>query len=348
MVTVAGWDIGGANCKACRLEWNGKGSTRWQNVSRPLAMWREPERLSDVIAGMVAELGPVSHHALTMTAELCDVFASKNEGVEFVLDAATRALGGLPLWVWTSEARLRPAVQIRDCPLQAAAANWLATGVCVGEQLPRALLIDMGTTTTDLIPIDQGKVTAVGRTDPQRLEHGELVYTGMVRTPICALTSNLYVDGRPVHLAAEWFAVTGDAYVLLGLLNPDDYALPTPDGRPPTPEACARRMARMLCADAGELGAAAVHVLARQVADAQLSMIARGAMQVLSRQPDPWSVPVVGAGLGRNLVRQVAARLGLSYIDLAELGLEGGQAAPAGAVAYLMAKEVAAWPPFHC
>ena len=56
-------------------------------------MWRRPEALADAIASVVDRLGldraPV---ALTTTAELVDVFASKREGVLYVLEAAQQAL----------------------------------------------------------------------------------------------------------------------------------------------------------------------------------------------------------------------------------------------------------------
>lgn len=333
MLKIAGWDIGGANTKAYRLS--------GQALSRPLAVWREPERLPALLRAMAEALGPVDAHAVTMTAELCDSFASKEEGVRSILRAVREAFGATPVHVWTTEGRFRPPEQVAGQPALGAATNWLATGHLLARQLPQALLIDMGSTTTDLTPIQNGLVAARGRDDPGRLAHGELVYTGMLRTPVCAVAPALYLGGREVRLAAELFAVTGDAYLLLGLLDPADYAGPTPDGRPASPEAARQRLARMLCADAAELGEPALRWLAQQVMEAQLARIATAAMQVLSRMPDPRSLPVVGAGMGRPLVRQLAGRLGLPYKELADLGLEGGQAAPAGAVARLLAEELA-------
>jgi probable H4MPT-linked C1 transfer pathway protein len=242
------------------------------------------------------------------------------------------------------DGRFRTLAQVRADPMRAAAANWLATATFLARRVRRALLVDVGTTTADLILIDGGQVAAAGRDDPSRLASGELVYTGVVRTPICAVVPDLYLNGRPVRTAAEWFAVTGDAALLLGLIEPDAYAEPTPDGRPATAEAAARRLARMLCADHADLGADRVRWLARQVIEAQLVQLSRAALQVLSRAEAPESVPVVGAGLGRPLAERLARRLDLPYIGLQELGLDGGQAAPAAAVASLLAEEVFSWP----
>ena len=53
----------------------------------------------------------------------------------------------------------------------------------MARSVPTCVLFDVGTTSADLIPIVNGQVVAQGRTDPERLLSGELVYTGALRTP---------------------------------------------------------------------------------------------------------------------------------------------------------------------
>jgi len=67
-----------------------------------------------------------------------------------------------------------------------AAANWLALATYAGRLAPRgpAVLLDVGSTTTDVIPLQDGTPVPRGRTDPERLESKELVYTGVRRTPL--------------------------------------------------------------------------------------------------------------------------------------------------------------------
>ena len=52
---------------------------------------------------------------------------------------------------------------------------------------PDALLIDVGSTTADVVPIVAGRVAATGRNDLERLQAGELVYTGVLRTNLAAI-----------------------------------------------------------------------------------------------------------------------------------------------------------------
>ena len=72
---ILGWDVGGANLKVARFANDGQ----WEAVvlERPFPLWREPFRLSSVLAEAAAYLGSARTMAVTMTAELADCFATK-------------------------------------------------------------------------------------------------------------------------------------------------------------------------------------------------------------------------------------------------------------------------------
>src|SRR5262249_53239624 len=147
---------------------------------------------------------------------------------------------GKPISVWRNDGRFVDLAVARQVPLQVAAANWLALATYAGRFAPSgpALLLDIGSTTTDVIPLHDGKPTPRGRTDPERLKCGELIYVGVRRTPLCAL---LGIEG-----AAEVFATTLDVALILDWIpeNPDD--CDTADGRPATKAAAHVRLARMM------------------------------------------------------------------------------------------------------
>ena len=190
---VIGLDIGGANTKAAVVD--GERSVRI--VSEPFEVWRDPGAMSGVIERVVGKLGPDGAPvALSTTAELVDVFASKRDGVLHVLEAAQRALPGRPLRVMSTGGELIGLREAMAAPLDCAAANWMATARLVARSLPDAILVDCGGTTTDLIPIAAGEVAAQGRTDLERLLAGELVYTGALRTNVAAVVSHLPIGGR--------------------------------------------------------------------------------------------------------------------------------------------------------
>ena len=128
-------------------------------------------------------------------------------------------------------------------------------------------------------------MAALGRTDPERLLAGELVYTGALRTNVAAIVRRVPLRGGECPVASELFAVSGDVHVLLGTLAPDDYTCPTPDGRPPTPEFAGERLARVVCADGEMLGAGEIRAIAAAVAEAQVEEIAAALDRVSRGSP---------------------------------------------------------------
>jgi (4-(4-[2-(gamma-L-glutamylamino)ethyl]phenoxymethyl)furan-2-yl)methanamine synthase len=327
---VIGLDIGGANTKAV---WRDGGAPR--AVTRPFEIWRDPRALAAVLREIAVELRaePPALVALTMTAELADAFATKREGVAFVLDAAEAALAG-PLLVLTTAAELVAPYEARERPLDVAAANWVASATAVAGAHPDALMLDVGSTTADVVPIAGGRVAAAGRTDLDRLLAGELVYTGALRTPVAAICSHVPVRGRRCPVAAAAYAISGDVHLLLGHIAPGAYTCPTPDGRAASVEAARGRVARMVCADAEQLAPADVDAIAAHVHAEQVRTIGAAAGRVATRLPA--DAPVVPLGSGAFLARAVAERLGRPVADLGWSAAER-EAGPAAALARLAA-----------
>jgi hypothetical protein len=324
-------DIGGANTKAARLD-----GPSLRTVSRPFEIWRDREALAAVLREVAAEVGPADAAAITMTAELSDAFRTKREGVGFVLDAAEAALGDRPLSVLTTAGELVSVEAARARPWDVAAANWVATALAVADAQPDALLVDIGSTTADVVPIAAGRVAATGHTDLERLLAGELVYTGVLRTNLAAIAPRVPVRGGWCPVASESFAISADVHLVLGHLDPEAYDCPTPDGRPATVAFARERIARLVCSDAEQLDEDEVGAIAEFLHGEQLSQIEGAARRV--QRPLPREAPVVAVGSGAFLGREVAARLGRAVADApAAWGVAGGEVAPAAALAALLA-----------
>ena len=319
-------DIGGANTKAARLD-----GPSLRTVSRPYEIWRERDALSAVLREVAAEAGPAFAVAITMTAELSDAFRTKREGVAFVLDAAEDAFGDRPLSVLTAAGDLVSMTAARARPWDVAAANWVATALAVAGEHPDALLIDVGSTTTDIVPIAAGRVAAAGHNDLERLLAGELVYTGALRTNLAAIARRVPVRGGWCPVSSEYFAISGDVHLVLGDLANEAYDCPTPDGRPATAAYARERIARLVCADVEQLDASEVDAIAAFLRDEQLRQIEDAARRV-GRALRP-EAPLVAAGSGAFLAREVASRLGRAVAP-APWGEELG---PAAALAALLA-----------
>jgi (4-(4-[2-(gamma-L-glutamylamino)ethyl]phenoxymethyl)furan-2-yl)methanamine synthase len=328
---VIGLDVGGANTKAAVVDNDG----RVRTVSEPFEVWREPEAMTGVIGDVVARLGldeaPV---ALTTTAELVDVFASKREGVLYVLDAAQRALPERRLRVITTGGELVDLTRARAAPLECAAANWVATALLVARSLPDAIMLDCGGTTTDLIPVIGGEVAAEGHTDVERLLAGELVYTGVLRTNIAAILSHVPIGGEPCPVSSELFAIAADAHLLRGNLTPQQCTCTFPDARGTSMPEVRSRLARVVCADPEQLAEGDLEAIAAAVEEAQVAAIAPALSRVAARVPA--GTEVVAVGVGEFLARAAAERCGLPLnADSGPLSGKGGEVAAAVALSVL-------------
>ncbi len=333
---ILGWDVGGANLKAARLAEDGQSEPKV--LERPFAFWREPHRLAAVLAEAARHLGGARTMAVTMTAELADCFATKREGVAFVLDAFRTAFPDVQPWVYGVDGRFRSAQAARRRPHRVAAANWMASATLVARTVPDALFLDVGSTTTDVIPIVAGRVAARGRTDPARLRTGELVYTGALRTPVCAIVRSVPLRGRRCRVAAELFAVAADVHLWRGRIEESDYTCETPDNRGRSRSEAGARLARMVCADLEMLGPGDITAIAEHVARAQVRQIAGGIGQVMRRLGSACPPLAVLAGQGTFLARAAAEEVGLATRAMAEdVGSAAARVAPAAAVAYLLA-----------
>jgi probable H4MPT-linked C1 transfer pathway protein len=331
---ILGWDIGGVNTKAVRLDDDG----RLRAQSRPFELQRDPGALVQVLVGLASDLGVSGSAglmcAVTMTAELSQIFRTKRDGVAFVLDAVAAAFPDADVQVFTTDGRFVAVAEARDRPLDVAAANWAATARLVAERHPAALLVDIGTTTTDIIPIVNGAAVASGLTDPGRLASGELVYTGALRTPVEAIVRDVPYRGGRAGVSAEGFALIGDVHLWRGCLVPDDYSVPTPDGRAASREFAGERLARVICADREMLDHSEIGEIADAIAAAQVETVAAAIRRVRARHPSIQTAVV--AGLGEFIARDAAVASGLDVVSLVrEIGDEASRYAPAAAVALL-------------
>ena len=268
-----GLDIGGANLKV---------ATNY-GVAReiPFELWKRREELADTIAGQLREFPEQAAIALTMTGELADCYTTKAEGVEHIIQSVQAAAPTQEIYVWTTAGKFVSPAEAIKRPLETAAANWQAIATWAGRFAPsvNSVLLDVGSTTTDIIPLVNGRPCSRGLTDVTRLQAGELVYLGARRTPLCALAETVNYHEMPCPLAAEWFATTYDVALWLGVLPEAPESHQTANNGPATRAAAWDRLARQICCDREEFTPVDADLMAR---DLEESLFARWD-QALSR-----------------------------------------------------------------
>ncbi len=297
---VLGLDIGGANIKAA--------TETAEALSVPLEIWRSPDRLVDTLVPIMDRFSAAELLAVTMTAELADCFATKADGIDRVLRTVEVVAGKRAIRVWQTSGKFVSTQEARVASRLTAAANWHALATFVGRLAPRgsAMLIDIGSTTTDLIPLFDGLPIPTGRTDTQRLQSGELVYCGARRTPLCALVDRVPLGDSKCPIAAELFATVFDVYLTLGDIPENAADCGTANGGPATVVAAHDRLARSVGADVTEMTTADTRRMAEHIAATQLLRLCASAESIAALLPGPCDNVLI-SGSGAFLARRVAA-----------------------------------------
>jgi len=309
---MIGIDVGGANLKVV----DGAGKVHihycplWQDA--PIAELLMPYNTL-----------PDEPVAVVMSGELADCFRNKNEGIGFIVDEVRTAFPKALFYGTDARFHNGPAPQL-------AAANWLASADFLREKYPDAILLDIGSTTADIIPLPRFD-RLLGLTDLKRLQAGYLRYTGMLRTNIATLLSEVVLDGIVTPVSTEYFASSADAHLVLDHISIADYSSDTADKKEKTLEASLRRLARVVCADLEETGTDGALQVARAFWEKQRNVILN---QVIKVQNETGAERIIVAGIGSQLFAKE-----LSAIDLTqELG-HVADALPAFAVREILARE---------
>lgn len=347
MVNVLGLDIGGANTKATYIKTEEDTVKKLRTSMEYFPIWKDKMQLPkvlDKLKKIVADSAMLDGVGVTITAELSDAYMTKKEGINHVLDCVTKVFGDTPTFVLDVEAKLVTVKYASREPLKVASANWAATGWMISQLTKHCIAVDVGSTTTSIIPVRNGKVAAEGRTDLEKLQKGELVYSGSLRTNVAAIVNCMPINGTITRVSSELFAQSGDVHLILGNIGEEDYTTETCDGRGKTRREAMARLARVVCADIDMLTDEEIVAMAKCVYDRQVEQIAGGLKQVYEQiKPFYPKILVVVTGLGRNfLAKKAAEKAGFKQIiDIQELvGAEAAIVSPSVGVALMVASRL--------
>ncbi len=331
---TAGYDVGGAHLKVALVD-NGRVVAARQIKCE---LWHGLAHLDAALEEAADLIASTDCHAVTMTGELTEIFDSRRAGVAAIVAHLSARLSPAPTF-YSAPGRFISAIEAAQNTTSVASANFLATARLIATLKSNALLIDMGSTTTDIIACDH----PLGLTDADRLRSGELVYTGLTRTLVPTVTTRAPFDGVWQSLARDGFATMADVRRVLENLPPDVDLHATSDGRSTSLIDSLARLARGFGRD-GRLQeldlwqASAAHIRA-----VQLQSIVEGTKQVLADNRQAID-SVIAAGIGVDEACEIARILDLPALRFDELlaidtALQPAVAACAPAVAIALLAE---------
>ena len=315
---IAGFDIGGANTDLAVIDFENDEIKNIEVDFAYLPMWCKNDDLSRVLIDLIEKICPLSEIdavGISMTAELVDAYDTKKDGVLDVVKKCEDTFDCPIAYVGVDG--MLSLGEIQKTPLKAAAANWIATAQIATLISDNCIFIDTGSTTTDIIPIKDGKECAIGKSDFDRSATGELVYTGTLRTNLASFLDTVELNGKNYRVASELFAQTADVYMVLDLITEDDYVCDTFDGESKSKIDCAKRIARVVCADLEMLSEEDIVKMAEHIHQKQIEQIADGLKQVHETQGLDL---IITTGLGKDILDKPAAEsLGLEVKSMTDI-----------------------------
>jgi len=320
---IAGFDIGGANTDLAIVDFD-ENTGEIKKIATDfvyLPMWTDKEDLGEVLInliGKIDDINSIDGIGISMTAELVDAYETKKEGVLDIANKVIKIFQPYNIEVgFIGTEKVLSFKELKNNPLEIAAANWIATSKIATQINPDCIFIDTGSTTTDIIPIKNGKECAKGRSDFERLATGELVYTGTLRTNLASFLDAIEFNEKSYSVASELFAITADVYNVLDKITPDDYVCDTCDGAGKSKEESARRISRVLCADLDILTFEDIVEISKYIHKKQVNQIAKGLEKVVKRENLEL---VVTTGLGKDILAyESAKKLKLKVISMGEI-----------------------------
>ncbi|RZU02711.1 hydantoinase/oxoprolinase family protein [Rivibacter subsaxonicus] len=308
-----GWDVGGAQLKLARIERGPAGAPLLRDAMQwPCALWQGLDRLGQAIEAARQRWPDLAQaeHALTMSGEMVDLFPDRATGVQLIVGLLRDALDGAPLHCYAGAQGWLTPQAVAGAWTDVASANWLACAELAAGVVGDGLLVDIGSTTTDLVALRGGRAAPLGRSDAQRLQSGELLYLGVARTPLMALAPRVPFQGVLHNVMNEYFATSADVYRLTGELDPRHDPHPAADNGAKDEVGTRRRLARMIGRDAHEGSAADWLALARHWRSCQLDATLEELLRVAAAAELPRGAPLVASGCGDFLVEVLGAACG--------------------------------------
>ncbi len=287
---ILGLDIGGANTKAA-------GSDGSYSRSFYLPLWKD-SRLKKFLKKIRDENREIEKVSVVMTGEGVDIFSAKEEGIRYMRDAVESVFEE-DVYYFSLDGEFEK--EIKD-EKKFFSPNWLASSVKLSKNLSNFLFIDMGSTTTDIIPVMDRRCLSE-KTDFKRLLNGNLIYFGAFRTDVSAMIDEIYIPSADKYcrISTEKYAQMADVYTILGKIKEEDYTCETPDGKEKSLEASKKRLARIVCCDLDELEEEDIESMAEQIKERQLKILYREIENSIKR----YSIDdVVIAGAGEFVVEE--------------------------------------------
>ncbi len=311
-----GWDIGGAHTKYTISSNN---SVKSVSYIVPLQLWKSLDPLKELINDIHDKynMSYTIINGFTMSGEMCDIFTNREEGVKKILSLFNRSLS--KNYIYTSKYGIIPIKKYINYEY-IASMNWHIIAYYLKDFYKNIIAIDTGSTTTDIMLIKNNKCINQRVDDHSGLKSTELMYTGILRTPIFSVVKYISFNRQKYYLIPEYYATMADIYRVLGVIEPKEDYSATADGRSKSQLNTFIRISRSLGFDYTSKYKKLILGLARKIMSEHLHQISYNIHgHVIKRFSDKKDLKFIGMGIGRNIIKKICKKNSWDYADLTSL-----------------------------
>lgn len=308
-----GWDIGGAHTKYTILKEN---SLVLSSKILSLRLWESLSPLKTVIDDIYNTYSQkyIINNAVSMSGEMCDIFIDRKNGVEKILSLFDRKK--MNNFIYSSKDNVVPISQYKSYK-NIASMNWHIIAKYLSPIKKYAIAIDLGSTTTDFILLKDHRCINKRVDDYTGLLSSELLYTGVLRTPIFSVTKRIRLNTRTYPLIPEYYATMGDVYRVLGIISPKDDYSDTADGRSKSEINSLKRISRIFGIDYINKEKKLIISLSKKIMTEHFNQISYTInYHVNKNYKNIKDLHFVGMGIGKIIIKKICNKNKWHYTDL--------------------------------
>lgn len=303
MKRYLGLDIGGAHIKIAVMSTSESGRT-WQVDCIPVRADKFAASLDQILSMLVGE------HLVDVTIAsqtACLLYDDIHQGTTTIMQTLARYSTRNPTLAVDVCGNLYPINNVAQAPERFVCSNVAVTASLVAKLCSNALVLDMGSTSTDLIPIVDGTFEELLPT--ARLLSSAVLYLGVIRTPLQAVVSHLPYQGELLPVVGETIAAVADALVLTEDVSIDQYTMPTWDSGTKDVAGCTRRLAKLIAMNTHNFPQQAATFMAQYVREELLHKVVAAMYKVISKNPAMQQA--FYTGIGSSILATACDRLGI-------------------------------------
>ncbi len=310
--TYIGWDIGGAHLKSCVI--NNQKTVCSVDLCE---LWKTKEvgYMINQIIKQYSHKGIVNN-VITMSGEMCDVFENRDQGVKKILNYFKKFVN---TYVYTRNCGI-VSVKHNTKPKNIASANWHVIAKFMCKKLTNAIIIDLGSTTTDFILIKNSKIINKRLDDFSGLRSQELSYIGCLRTPPYIFERSLKINNKDIHIIPENFSSLADVYRIIKKLPKSFYYSSTCDSKDKDIKACMVRFARNFGLDYKEKHRNFLISAAQKISDLHSTILNKVINYHIEKNfLSDKNVKIIGLGIGEEIIKDLCVKNRREYLDLSTI-----------------------------